>query len=126
MLSNGYEGFGPGNMTYLRRAINNEGERYQISLSQVIPDMQLVTLSLHENNPENLAFANLILNSLVPTKATEIYHIISTQSIIPLTIIESDGYQVGLVAKDESSSLSITFDGSKDRKHIKALVIHEQ
>lgn len=88
--------------------------------------MQLVTLSLHENSPENLAFANLILNSLVPTKATEIYHIISAQSLIPLTIIESDGYQVGLVAKDESSSLSITFDGSKDRKHIKALMIHEQ
>lgn len=122
LISNGYEKFWADDMSYLRRVIGEDGLPYQISFSQVVPEMQLVTLSLHENNSENLAFAKLLLNSLVPTKANEIYNIISTQDIIPLKIIKSDGYQVGILAKEHHSSLELTFDASKDGEYINNLI----
>ncbi|MFQ9696075.1 MAG: hypothetical protein ACLRY5_04530, partial [Zhenhengia sp.] len=82
----------------------------------------LVTLSLHENNSENLEMAKLILSSLVPTKANELYNMISTQEIIPLTIIEADGYQIGILAEEDYSSLDLIFDGSQDKTYIKTLI----
>ena len=87
-----------------------------------MPEKQLVTLSLHENNSENLEMAKLILSSLVPTKANELYNMISTQEIIPLTIIEADGYQIGILAEEDYSSLDLIFDGSQDKTYIKTLI----
>nr|WP_249168742.1 copper amine oxidase N-terminal domain-containing protein [Alkaliphilus sp. B6464] len=121
LLSNGYKKFGSDDISYLRHAIGKDGMPYQISFSQVVPEMQLMQLSLHENNSENLDFVKLLLNSLVPTEADEIYTIISTQDIIPLKIIKSDGYQVGILAKENHSSLELTFDASKEGEHISNL-----
>ncbi|MGZ9585926.1 copper amine oxidase N-terminal domain-containing protein [Paenibacillus marinisediminis] len=120
-LSNGYEKFGADGISYVRRAIEEDGAYHQTSFAQVVPEMQLMTLSLHENNSEDLDFAKLLLNSVVPTKANEIYKIISTQDIIPLQVIKSDGYQVAIMAKDDHSSLDFTFDGTKDGEHINRL-----
>lgn len=125
LLGNGYEKSWSNDTAYLRRIIGKDGEPYQISFSQVVSEMQLVNLYLHENNSENLDFTMLLLNSLVPTKANEIYNIISTQDIIPLTVIESDGYRVAILAKEDYSSLDLTFDGSKDGKHIKDIIERE-
>lgn len=126
LLGNGYERFGADDMSYHRHAIGKDGKPYQISFAQVVPEMQYVSLSLHENNSENLDFVKLLLNSLVPTKANEIYHIISTQDIIPLTVMESDGYQIGILAQESHSSLSLIVDASKDRSHIQTLIDNEK
>ena len=126
LLGNGYERFGADDMSYHRHAIGKDGKPYQISSAQVVPEMQYVSLSLHENNSENLDFVKLLLNSLVPGKANEIYHIISTQDIVPLTVMESDGYQVGILAQESHSSLSVIFDASKDRSHIQMLIDNEK
>lgn len=126
LIGNNYEGFGIGGVSYSRHAMGKDGKPYQISFSQVDLEIQLVTVSLHENNPENLAFAKLILGSLVPTKANEIYNMIVTQDVIPLTLMESDGYQVGVFAKDDSGDLSLIFDGSKDRSYMKIVIENER
>ena len=122
LLGNGYKRFGIDNISYNRHAIGEDGKPYQISFAQVVPEKQLVTLSLHENNSENLEMAKLILSSLVPTKANELYNMISTQEIIPLTIIEADGYQIGILAEEDYSSLDLIFDGSQDKTYIKTLI----
>lgn len=122
LLGNGYKRFGIDNISYNRHAIGEDGKLYQISFAQVVPEKQLVTLSLHENNSENLEMAKLILSSLVPTKANELYNMISTQEIIPLTIIEADGYQIGILAEEDYSSLDLIFDGSQDKTYIKTLI----
>lgn len=122
LLGNGYKRFGIDNISYNRHAIDEDGKPYQISFAQVVPEKQLVTLSLHENNSENLEMAKLILSSLVPTKANELYNMISTQEIIPLTIIEADGYQIGILAEEDYSSLDLIFDGSQDKTYIKTLI----
>lgn len=126
LLGNGYERFGSDGMSYYRHAIGKDGKPYQISFAQVVPEVQYVSVSLHENNPENLAFVKLLLNSLVPTKVNEIYSIISTQDIIPLIVIESDGYQVGILVKESQSSLNLTFDASKEKSRIKVLIDNEK
>ena len=122
LLGNGYKRFGIDNISYNRHAIGEDGKPYQISFAQVVPEKQLVTLSLHENNSENLEMAKLILSSLVPTKANELYNMISTQEIIPLTIIEADGYQIGILAEEDYSSLDLIFDVSQDKTYIKTLI----
>lgn len=122
LLGNGYKRFGIDNISYNRHAIGEDGKPYQISFAQVVPEKQLVTLSLHENNSENLEMAKLILSSLVPTKANELYNMISTQEIIPLTIIEADGYQIGILAEEDYSSLDLIFDGSQEKTYIKTLI----
>ena len=122
LLGNGYKRFGIDNISYNRHAIGEDGKPYQISFAQVVPEKQLVTLSLHENNSDNLEMAKLILSSLVPTKANELYNMISTQEIIPLTIIEADGYQIGILAEEDYSSLDLIFDGSQDKTYIKTLI----
>lgn len=122
LLGNGYNQFGAGGVSYTRTLIDEEGKPYQISFAQVSEEEQLVTLDLHYNNPENLGFAKLLLSSLVPTKANEIYNVITTQDIIPLTVIKSNGYQVALLANESDSSLLIAFDASKNGNYIKLLM----
>lgn len=122
-LSNGYERFGMAKTDYVRydRNIYKGAIPLQLSFAQVIPELKLITLSLHENNKENLDFAKLLLKSVVPTKADEIYKVITTQDIIPLQIVESDGYKVGILAKEDHSSLDLTFDGTKNGEYINNL-----
>lgn len=121
LLGNGYERFGGDSISYMRRIIGKDGKPYQISLAQVDEDAKLMILNLHYNNLENLDFTKLLLNSLVPTKANEIYNIITNQDTIPLTVIKSDGYQVALLAKESDSSLTIAFEASEGGKYIKFL-----
>lgn len=122
LLGNSYEASGMGGINYYRYAMGADGKPYQISSTQVDLETQLVIVSLHENSAKNLEFAKLILGSLAPTKANEIYTMITTQDIIPLTLMESDGYQVGILAEDESASLSLIFDASKDKSYMKVII----
>lgn len=120
-LSNGYERFDRANIDYIRYE-RAEGEKpYQIAFAQVVPDLNLVTLSMNENNKVNLDFTKLLLKSVVPTKADEIYEVITTQSIIPLQVFESDGYKVAIQAKENYSSLDMTIDGTPDGEFIKKI-----
>ncbi|MGL4346274.1 MAG: copper amine oxidase N-terminal domain-containing protein [Cellulosilyticaceae bacterium] len=120
LLSNGYRRFGNGDMNYIRYLTDGEGQGMprQISFVQVVPELGLMTLSLHENNRENIDFARLFLKSVAPTKADTIYQMITTQDIIPLQVFEADGYKVAIEAEDEGSSLTITCDATKDGEHI--------
>lgn len=119
LLGNGYEK--GNNISYYRRVVGKDGKTYQISSAQVIEEDELVTLNLHYNISKNLDFAKLLINSLVPTKANEIYNIITTQDTIPFTVINSDGYQVALFAEESNSGLLIVFEASKSGEYIKIL-----
>lgn len=118
LLGNGYNQHGLHGINFFRREPNEAGEMYQISSAQVIPEEPLLLLNLHYKTETNLEFAKLVLNSLVPGEAANIYNLIETRDDIPLTLFHTDGYHIAVYT---DSGLYIAIDGSANANHIQIL-----
>lgn len=126
LLGNGYERFSNNGIDYLKMSYDKNGNRYQSSFSQVIPESQIMTIWFGDNSTESMAFIKDMLNRVVPSGAEEIYKIISTENIIPLHNMELDGKQVVFYAKPNDSALHFVFDASSNKTYIKNVIKHEK
>lgn len=122
LLGNGYERFYADDISYYKMSYDQDGNKYQTSFSQVVPESQFMTISFNDNSAESISFIKDMLNRVVPSGADEIYKIISTEDIIPLHNMELDGKQVVFYAKYDGSPLNFVFDASPDRTYIKNII----